>query len=100
MQRSGRIITGAALLLVVVIGAFSTSNVAMIKMIGVGMAVAIILDATVIRALLVPATMRLLGRVNWYAPAPLAAFWRRFGVREEGVEPVELPAPVLDRVLV
>jgi trehalose monomycolate/heme transporter len=98
MQRSGRIITGAALLLVVVIGAFSTSNVAMIKMIGVGMAVAIILDATVIRALLVPATMRLLGRVNWYAPAPLAAFWRRFGVREESAAPVELPAPVPDRV--
>ena len=87
MQRSGRIITGAALLLVVVIGAFSTSNVAMIKMIGVGMAVAIILDATVIRALLVPATMRLLGRVNWYAPAPLGRFWRRFGLREESTTP-------------
>ena len=100
MQRSGQIITGAALLLVVVIGAFSTSNVAMIKMIGIGMAVAIILDATVIRALLVPATMRLLGRVNWYAPAPLAALWRRFGVREQSVEPVELPAPVPDRVSV
>jgi RND superfamily putative drug exporter len=98
MQRSGRIITGAALLLVVVIGAFSTSNVAMIKMIGVGMAIAIILDATVIRALLVPATMRLLGRVNWYTPAPLAAFWRRFGVREDGAEPVGLRVPVPDRV--
>jgi uncharacterized membrane protein YdfJ with MMPL/SSD domain len=98
MQRSGRIITGAALLLVVVIGAFSTSNVAMIKMIGVGMAIAIILDATVIRALLVPATMRLLGRVNWYTPAPLAAFWRRFGVREDSAEPVGLRVPVPDRV--
>jgi len=104
MQRSGRIITGAALLLVVVIGAFSTSGVAMIKMIGVGMAVAIILDATVIRALLVPATMRLLGRANWWAPGPMARFWRRYGIREEttGPMPAEVPGrdPALEPVKV
>jgi trehalose monomycolate/heme transporter len=71
LQRTGRIITSAALLLVVVIGAFATSGISFITMIGVGLAVAIAIDATLIRALLVPATMRLLGSANWWAPAPL-----------------------------
>ncbi len=84
LQRSGGIITSAALLLVVVIGAFSTSGITFIKMIGVGMIIAILLDATVIRALLVPATMRLLGRYNWWAPRPLARLWQRYGHREYG----------------
>ena len=74
-----------------VIGAFSTSGIVFIKMIGVGMIIAILVDATVVRALLVPATMRLLGRWNWWAPAPLARFWWRFGVREEAGRPVVLP---------
>ena len=82
----GAIITSAALLLVVVIGAFATSGIVFIKMIGVGMVIAIIIDATVVRALLVPATMRLLGQWNWWAPAPLARFWARHGIRE--TEPV------------
>ena len=82
LQKSGRIITSAAGLLVVVIGAFATSGIVFIKMIGVGMVIAIIIDATVVRALLVPATMRLLGRWNWWAPAPLARFWSRHGFRE------------------
>ena len=73
LQRSGAIITSAALLLAVVIGGFATSGIVFIKMIGVGMLVAVMLDATVVRALLVPATMRLLGDANWWAPAPLAA---------------------------
>ena len=90
LQRTGRIITSAALLLVVVIGAFSTSGIVFIKMIGVGMIIAILVDATIVRALLVPATMRLLGRWNWWAPAPLARFWARHGFRE-GTGPVELP---------
>ena len=59
---------GAALLLAVVIGAFATSGITFIKMIGVGMLVAILLDATVVRTLLVPAAMRLMGRANWWAP--------------------------------
>jgi uncharacterized membrane protein YdfJ with MMPL/SSD domain len=84
LQRTGKIITSAALLLVVVIGAFATSGIVFIKMIGVGMIVAILVDATLVRALLVPATMRLLGRANWWAPAPLARFWARFGIREGG----------------
>jgi trehalose monomycolate/heme transporter len=80
LQRTGRIITSAALLLVVVIGAFATSGISFIAMIGVGLAVAIALDATVIRALLVPATMRLLGGANWWAPAPLRRIWERYGL--------------------
>ncbi|HEX7187140.1 MAG TPA: MMPL family transporter [Actinomycetes bacterium] len=96
LQRTGRIITSAALLLVVVIGAFSTSGIVFIKMIGIGMIIAILVDATIVRALLVPATMRLLGRWNWWAPAPMARFWERHGIRESAgevapPEVVELP---------
>ena len=90
VQHTGRIITSAALLLAVVIGGFATSGIVFLKMIGIGMLVAVLLDATVVRALLVPATMRLLGRANWWAPAPLARWWQRHGHRE-GVAP-EPPA--------
>jgi len=83
LQRTGGIITSAALLLVVVIGAFSTSGITFIKMVGVGMIIAILVDATVIRALLVPATMRLLGRFSWWAPRPMVRFWERYGHRED-----------------
>ena len=82
LQRSGGIITSAALLLAVVIGGFATSGIVLMKMIGVGMLVAVLIDATVVRALLVPATMRLLGTVNWWAPGPLRRWWERHGVRE------------------
>ena len=71
LQRTGGIITSAALLLLVVIGAFSLSGITFIKMIGVAMLIAVVVDATIVRILLVPATMRLLGRANWYAPGPL-----------------------------
>jgi uncharacterized membrane protein YdfJ with MMPL/SSD domain len=102
LQRTGKIITSAALLLVVVIGAFSTSGIVFIKMIGVGMIIAILVDATIVRALLVPASMRLLGRWNWWAPGPLARFWDRHGLREHDAasnEPLppqrsEVPVPV------
>ena len=90
LQRTGRIITSAALLLVVVIGAFSTSGIVFIKMIGIGMIIAIVVDATIVRALLVPATMRLLGRWNWWAPRPLARIWDRHRLRE-GDAVLELP---------
>jgi RND superfamily putative drug exporter len=82
LQKTGRIITSAALLLAVVIGAFSTSGIVFMKMIGVGMLVALLVDATIVRALLVPATMKLLGTANWWAPAPLRRFWERYGIRE------------------
>ncbi|WP_067455415.1 MMPL family transporter [Actinomadura macra] len=93
VQRTGAIITSAALLFIVVIGAFATSGITFIKMTGVGMALAIVLDATIVRALLVPATMRLMGSANWWAPGPLRRFYGRFGIRES-----EQPAPRLDPV--
>jgi trehalose monomycolate/heme transporter len=100
VQKTGRIITSAALLLAVVIGAFSTSGIVFMKMIGVGMLVALLVDATVVRALLVPATMKLLGRWNWWAPAPLRRFWERYGIREEDDLPEPLPQPTTGKVSV
>ncbi|RLK22960.1 RND superfamily putative drug exporter [Micromonospora sp. M71_S20] len=82
LQRTGRIITAAALLLIIVVAGFATGEMAYIKLIGIGMIVAIVVDATLVRALLVPATMRLLGRWNWWAPGPLARVYRRFGIKE------------------
>ncbi|WP_205472734.1 MMPL family transporter [Nocardioides sp. SYSU D00038] len=82
VQKTGRIITSAALLLGVVIGAFGTSGITFMKMLGIGMLVALLIDATIVRALLVPATMKLLGRWNWWAPGPLARWWERHGFRE------------------
>ena len=92
LQRTGGIITSAALLLLVVIGAFSLSGITFIKMIGVAMAIAIVVDATVVRLLLVPASMRLLGRANWWAPGPLRRVYARYGIREsEGGPPAAAP---------
>jgi trehalose monomycolate/heme transporter len=79
LARTGRLITSAAALLVAVIIAFATSRIIFLKALGVGMALAIALDATVIRALLVPAAMRLMGEWNWYAPAFLKRLWERAG---------------------
>jgi trehalose monomycolate/heme transporter len=95
LQRTGGLITAAAILLTVVIGAFATSGIVFIQMIGVGLAIAIIMDATVVRGLVVPALMRLMGDANWWAPAPLARLWLRVGLREgeAAPPPVALPAP-------
>jgi len=82
LQRTGWLISSAALLLAVVLVAMSTSKIVFIQQIGVGLAIAVIMDATLVRSLLVPATMRLLGRWNWWAPAPLRAIWRRIGLSE------------------
>lgn len=82
LQRTGGIITAAALLLVTVVAGFTTGGMSFVKLLGVGMIVAIVVDATLVRALLVPATMRLLGRANWWAPGPLARLYRRYGLRE------------------
>jgi trehalose monomycolate/heme transporter len=87
LQKTGRIITSAAVLLAVVIGAFSLSGVVFMKMMGIGMLFALLIDATIVRALLVPATMKLLGKWNWWAPGPLARWWERHGFREEGRPP-------------
>jgi RND superfamily putative drug exporter len=71
LERSGRIVTSAALIVVVVAGSFAFADIVLIKALGIGMAIAVALDATVVRALLVPATMRLLGRWNWWLPSGL-----------------------------
>jgi RND superfamily putative drug exporter len=68
LERSGRIVTSAALIVVVVAGSFVFAEIVLIKALGVGVAIAVALDATIVRALLVPATMRLLGDKNWWAP--------------------------------
>ena len=91
IQRTGGIITSAAALLVVVIAGFALGDVLFIKQVGVGLALAIIVDATVVRTILVPATMRLLGRYNWWAPRPLAALYTRLGLGERDVEVEEAP---------
>jgi len=82
LERTGRIVTQAALLLCIAIGAFATSSIVFIKEVGVGIAAAVIIDATIIRALLVPALMALLGERNWWAPGPLRRLFERIGVSE------------------
>ncbi len=82
LQRSAGIITAAALLLAVVFGSFIAASVTSIKMIGLGVTVAILLDATVVRVLLVPAFMRIAGGANWWAPAPLRRVYDRFGISD------------------
>jgi uncharacterized membrane protein YdfJ with MMPL/SSD domain len=82
IARTGRVITAAALMIAVVFLAFGVSSVFFMKQIAVGMAVGVLLDATIVRALLVPALMRLLGEWNWWAPAPLRRLQLRFGFSE------------------
>lgn len=79
IEHTGTIITRAALLLIAVMLGFISAEMLIIKQLGVGMAVAIAVDVTIVRGLLVPATMQLLGHYNWWAPAPLARWWRRAG---------------------
>ena len=82
LQRTGRLVTSAAALLAIVFIAFATSGVTIIKMMGVGVALAVLVDATIVRGLLVPAFMRIAGDANWWAPAPLRRLYLRIGVRE------------------
>jgi putative drug exporter of the RND superfamily len=81
LERTGRIVTAAAALLAVVFLAFATSHVTFIKLFGLGLALAVVLDATLVRGVLVPAFMRMAGRANWWAPAPLRRFHARWGSR-------------------
>ncbi|WP_230209156.1 MMPL family transporter [Nostocoides sp. HKS02] len=82
LQRSGRIITSAALLVVIVFSGFVAGKLLVIKETGVGLATAVAIDATLVRMLLVPATMTLLGDWNWWAPARLRRWHSRFGITE------------------
>ena len=79
LERSGRIVTSAALIVVVVAASFAFADIVLIKALGIGMAIAVALDATVVRALLVPATMRLLGKWNWWAAGLAGACPDRVG---------------------
>jgi uncharacterized membrane protein YdfJ with MMPL/SSD domain len=83
LERTGRLVTAAALLFCVAIGAFSTSHIFFVKQLGVGAALAVAIDATVVRALLVPALMGRLGELTWWAPRPLRRLHTRFGLRED-----------------
>jgi putative drug exporter of the RND superfamily len=83
LQRTGRIVTSAAALIVIVFLGFAAGELLTIKEVGLGMAIAVVLDATVVRMLLVPATMKLMGRWNWWAPPALRRLHDRFGLAEQ-----------------
>ena len=87
LQRSGRIVTSAALLIAVVFGCFMAGGNVVIGQIGLGLTLAVLLDATLVRMLLVPATMAALGRAAWWAPGPLRRLHARYGLREQAPEP-------------
>ncbi len=86
LAKTGRVITSAALLLIVVTGAFAFSQVAMMRFVGVGMILALALDATVVRMLLVPAVLKLLGNAAWWAPGPLKRIQERLALHDEPVD--------------
>jgi RND superfamily putative drug exporter len=87
LQRTGGLITAAAVILAVVMVAIGTSRVTNTKMLGLGIALAVLMDAMVVRSLLVPAVMRLTGRATWWAPGALRRFHDRFGLSEGEAEP-------------
>ena len=96
LEKTGRIVTAAAALLAVVFLAFVTSDVRFVKLFGLGLAMAVLVDATLVRAVLVPAFMRLAGEANWWAPAPMRRFHDRFGLSEaETPTPAAVPEPEL-----
>ena len=82
LEKTGRLVTYAALLFVIVMVAFATSQLSVLKLVGVGLGLAVVMDATLIRAILVPAVMKMAGKANWWAPAPLRAMHQRFGLHE------------------
>ncbi|MFF7162810.1 MMPL family transporter [Streptomyces sp. NPDC008086] len=100
LQRTGGLITAAAVILAVVMVAIGTSRVTNTKMLGLGIALAVLMDAMIVRSLLVPAVMRLTGRATWWAPGPLRRFHERFGLSEGESQPVPAtePAPERDKV--
>ncbi|MFE3114919.1 MMPL family transporter [Streptomyces niveus] len=91
LERTGAMVTAAAGLIAIVWLGFVLSGISYLKAIGLGLAIAVLMDATLVRGALVPAFMRLAGRANWWAPAPLARFHKKFGLRE-ALDAVEEPA--------
>jgi putative drug exporter of the RND superfamily len=96
LQRTGGLVTAAALVVAVVLLALGTSQITNLQMLGIGVALAVLMDATVVRCFLVPAVMALTGRAAWWAPGPLRRFHQRFGLEEE--VPASPPAPVIEGV--
>jgi RND superfamily putative drug exporter len=96
LAKTAGVITGAALIMVSVFSAFALADSITIKSIGVGMAIAVLIDATIVRVLLVPATMRLMGKWNWWAPGPLGRFADRLGFSHAEDDLVQAPAAVAD----
>jgi RND superfamily putative drug exporter len=90
LERTGRIVTAAAVLIAVVFLSFALGRVSFIKMFGLGLTLAVVMDAFLIRGTLVPAFMRLAGRWNWWSPAPLRRIHQRWGIRESA----DLDGPV------
>jgi RND superfamily putative drug exporter len=82
LGRTGRLVTAAALLMAIVFAALATGKVSFMQMFGTGLTLAVLMDATLVRGVLVPAFMRLAGRANWWAPRPLARWHARFGLAE------------------
>ncbi|HEY7050362.1 MAG TPA: MMPL family transporter [Jatrophihabitantaceae bacterium] len=90
LGRTGRIVTAAALLMAIVFAALATGKVSFMAMFGTGLTLAVLMDATLVRGVLVPSFMKLAGRANWWAPGPLARWHRRFGLSEAPEAPKEL----------
>jgi len=97
LERTGRMITGAAAIMALVLFAFGLADLTVVKAMGIGMGIAIVVDATIVRSLLVPATMRLLGRWNWWAPGPMVRLYELFALGESGrlcaAQSVEFESP-------
>ncbi|MFB6939589.1 MMPL family transporter [Streptomyces chartreusis] len=100
LQRTGGLITAAAVILAVVMVAIGTSRVTNTKMLGLGIALAVLMDAMIVRSLLVPAVMRLTGRATWWAPGPLRRLHDRFGLSESDAAPEHADAEERDKVAV
>jgi uncharacterized membrane protein YdfJ with MMPL/SSD domain len=82
LERTGRVVTAAALLFCAAVWTFATSRIVFVKELGLGIGIAVLVDATIVRALLVPSLMRLLGDWNWWAPGPLRRLHERVGLRD------------------
>jgi uncharacterized membrane protein YdfJ with MMPL/SSD domain len=96
LERTGRTVTAAAALFCIAIGAFATSEIVFIKAVGIGTAAAVLIDATIVRALLLPSLMRLLGHRNWWAPAPLRRWHDRTVLRRPETRPPLAGAPAAE----
>ena len=93
MAHTGRVVTAAALLMAITFASLMSADVSLMRIFGLGVPLAVLMDATLVRMLLVPAFMKVLGRANWWAPEPLVRLHRRIGI-SESPSPPKLPVPV------